>query len=133
MSTFGLFRTLVLVGAIAAASTLANAFEQKKFDETAFKAAKAAGGSVLVHVTAPWCPTCKAQHQALNELSKKADYAALAVFDVDFDTGGDILKGFKATQQSTLIAFKGETETGRLVGATKSDAIEALIQSTMKK
>ncbi len=44
-----------------------------------------------------------------------------------------MLKGFKANSQSTLIAFKGATETGRLVGATKADAIEGLLQTTMKK
>ena len=43
------------------------------------------------------------------------------------------MKSFKATSQSTLIAFNGATETGRLAGETKADAIEALLKSTMKK
>ena len=50
-----------------------------------------------------------------------------------YSTQADALKGFKANSQSTLIAFKGATETGRLVGATKADAIEGLLQTTMKK
>lgn len=125
-------RTIVAAGAIAAFSTFAGAFDAKKYDDTAFKAAQAAGSSILVHVTAPWCPTCKAQHQALNSLSGKPELAKVAVFDVDFDSQKDALKAFNANSQSTLIAFKGATETGRLVGATKAEAIEGLIKSAVK-
>jgi thiol-disulfide isomerase/thioredoxin len=125
-------RTLVAIGAVFAGGIAANAFEAKKYDDAAFKAAQSAGTPILVHVTAPWCPTCKAQHQALGEIGKKEAYARIAVFDVDFDTQTDALKVLKANSQSTLIAFKGATETGRLVGATKADALEALIKTTLK-
>ena len=115
------------------ASQAAVAFEQKKFDAAAFQAAQGAGKPILVHITAPWCPTCKAQHKALESLSKKPDLAAIEVFDVDFDSEKALLKSFKATSQSTLIAFSGATETGRLAGETKADNIEALLKTTMKK
>ncbi|MEQ1716518.1 MAG: thioredoxin family protein [Hyphomicrobium sp.] len=126
-------KTLVALGAFSASAFAANALETKKYDDAAFKAAQAAGAEIVVHVTAPWCPTCKAQHQALGEIGKNGDYAKVAVFDVDFDTQTDALKAFKANSQSTLIAFKGATETGRLVGATKAEQIETLVKSTMKK
>ena len=131
-----LIKTMVATAAFVAAiqfAGVAQAFEAKKFDDAAFKAAQAAGSEILVHVTAPWCPTCVSQHKTLAEIGKKPDYAKLAVFDLDFDTQADAMKAFKANSQSTLIAFKGATETGRLVGATKADAIEGLLQSTMKK
>ena len=133
MRSAGWVKTLVALSAFAAGVSSAFAFEAKKFDDAAFKAAQAAGSEILVHVTAPWCPTCVSQHKTLGEIGKKADYGKLAVFNVDFDTQTDALAAFKANSQSTLIAFKGATETGRLVGATKADAIEALIQTTMKK
>lgn len=125
-------RTLVAAGAIAALSSFSGAFEAKKYDDKGFKAAQAAGSSILVHVTAPWCPTCKAQHQAIKSLSGKPELEKVEVFDVDFDSQKDALKAFNANSQSTLIAFKGATETGRLVGATKADAIEALIKTSTK-
>ena len=128
-----LVKTIVAAAAFAAASQFAQAFEAKKFDDAAFKAAQAAGSEIVVHVTAPWCPTCVSQHKTLGEIGKKPDYAKLAVFNIDIDTQADAMKVFKANAQSTLIAFKGATETGRLVGATKADAIEALLQTTMKK
>ena len=128
-----LLKTMVATAAFVAASQFAQAFEAKKFDDAAFKAAQAAGGEILVHVTAPWCPTCVSQHKTVTELGKKPDFAKVTVFNVDFDTQADVLKGFKANSQSTLIAFKGATETGRLVGATKADAIEGLLKTTMKQ
>lgn len=131
MRTRCVIKTLVAVSAFVAASA-AQAFEAKPYDEAAFKQAQAAGSSILVHVTAPWCPTCKAQHAALDAINNKPGYAKLAVFDVDFDSQKDALKAFKANAQSTLIAFKGNAETGRLAGATKVEAIEGLIQSSIK-
>ena len=131
MRSGSLVRTLVAVGAFVAASA-AQAFDTKPYDDAAFKAAQAAGAPVLVHVTAPWCPTCKAQHTALDEIGKKAGYEKVAVFNIDFDTQQDALKSFKANSQSTLIAFKGNKETSRLVGATKTDAIEALAATALK-
>jgi thioredoxin 1 len=33
----------------------------KPYDPASFAAAQKAGQSILIHITAPWCPTCKAQ------------------------------------------------------------------------
>jgi len=117
---------------ILAQAASAGAFETKTYDDAAFKAAQASGAPVIVHVTAPWCPTCKAQHQTLDELGAKADYAKVAVFNVDFDSQKDALKALKAQSQSTIIAFKGAAETGRVVGATKAASIEPVVQSALK-
>ena len=51
---------------------------------------------------------------------------------VDFDNQPDVLKSFNVRQQSTLIAFKGKTETGRSAGDTNKASIEALIDTAMK-
>ncbi len=126
-------KMFVAAAALAAMSQLAQAFEAKTYDDAAFKAAQAAGGEILVHVTAPWCPTCVSQHKTVTDLGKKPEFAKVTVFNVDFDSQGNVWKGLKANSQSTLIAFKGATETGRLVGATKADAIEGLLKTTMKQ
>jgi thiol-disulfide isomerase/thioredoxin len=116
-----------------AATTMASALEQKPFAAEDFKAAQSAGKPIVIHVTAPWCPTCKAQHQVIDELAKKPEYASITLFQVDFDSQKDALKSFKATSQSTLIAFNGTTETARVVGQTGAEAIEGvLIASTNK-
>ena len=115
-----------------ALSQSAMALEMKPYDAAAFKAAQAAGKPILVDVFAPWCPTCKAQHTVLDGLKSKPEYASITVFQVDFDNQIEALRALKVNKQSTLIGFKGTTETGRSVGSTKADVIEALLASTTK-
>jgi hypothetical protein len=55
----------------------------------------------------------------------------LVYFVVDFDTQKDAVKFFGARMQSTLIAFKGATETGRSVGDTDRASIAALLNKTL--
>lgn len=129
------FKTFARAAAVAfaiAASTSAFAFESKPFDAVQFKAAQDAGKPVLVDVFASWCSTCKAQHKVLDTLKDKPDYAALTIFQVDFDKQTDAVKGFGVSKQSTLIAFKGATEKSRSTGETKPEAIEQILASITK-
>src|SRR6516225_560867 len=50
---------------------------------------------------------------------------------VDFDTQKDAVRFFGARMQSTLIAFKGTTETGRSVGETERSSIAALLNKAL--
>lgn len=56
--------------------------EKTVFSQTAFDAAMKAGKPVLVDVSAPWCPTCKAQAPILSELTKQDRFKNLVVFSV---------------------------------------------------
>ena len=128
------FRLFVLSAVLACANAAAAfALEQKAFDAGAFKAAQDAGKPVIVHVTAPWCSTCKAQHAAIDGIAKNPAFEAVTVFQIDFDSQADVWKSFSARSQSTLIAYAGEEETGRIVGQTAAQPIEALVQSTLVK
>lgn len=111
----------------------AEALEKKPYDASAFKAAQAAGKPVVVHVTAPWCPVCKAQHQVLDGLKDNAEFAPVTIFDVDFDSQKDVVRAFKVSMQSTLIAYRGSEETGRIVGDRNAMAIETLLASALPK
>ena len=50
---------------------------------------------------------------------------------MDFDSQKDVVRQFKATTQSTLIVFKGATETGRSVGDTDAKSIAALLDKAL--
>ncbi len=119
--------------ALSAGAIPLAALEQKPFDAAEVKAAQDAGMPVVIHVTAPWCPTCTAQHAAIDALAGKPEFASVTLFKVDFDTQENAWKGFGARSQSTLIAFSGKRETGRLVGETKAAPIENLIAGTVSK
>jgi thioredoxin 1 len=101
------------------------------FDQAAFTAAQDAGKPILVHVTAPWCPTCKAQAPILSRLQGEPRFDQLVVFNIDFDSQKDLLRKFKVTMQSTLIVFKGKQETGRSTGVTDPGSIEALLTKAL--
>ena len=107
--------------------SLTAAADAMPFDQTAFAAAQAAGKPILVHVTAPWCTTCKAQAPILSRLLSEPRFKQLVTFDIDFDTQKALLSRFQVRMQSTMIVFKGEQETGRSTGDTDPGSIEALL------
>lgn len=100
------------------------------FDAPAFAAAQAAGNPILVQVHADWCPICARQRPVLDALFKLPEFNDLVVFNVDFDSEKPLLRRFDVRMQSTLIAFRGTNERGRLVGETASDKIKALLLAT---
>lgn len=102
-----------------------------EYTAAAFDAAQQAGKPILVVVHASWCPTCRAQAPILSQLESEAKYVGLVVFHVDFDAQKDALKRFGVRKQSTLIAFKGATETARSVGDTDARSIAALVATTL--
>jgi thioredoxin 1 len=103
----------------------------RTFDLESFKAAQQAGKPILVAIHASWCPTCKAQDPILGALIEQPKFKDLVYFVVDFDKQKDAVRYFGARMQSTLIAFKGERETGRSVGDTQRASIAALLNMTL--
>ena len=123
---------VIVLAGLAFSAGAAWSFDEKPFDQAAFEAAQSSGKPVLIDVFAPWCPVCKAQQAILGGLKQDSKYGDLTVLKVDFDNQPDVLKSFNVRQQSTLIAFKGKTETGRSAGDTNKASIEALIDTAMK-
>jgi len=129
-----LTRRLFLSGAAMLAATAAvaqSAGPAAPFTQAAFEAAQSAGKSVIVEVTAPWCPTCKAQAPIISSLMARPDMKGVTLLKVDFDSQKDILRTLRVAQQSTLIAFKGKTETSRSIGDTTPAGIEKLFKSAI--
>jgi thioredoxin 1 len=120
---FGKIRGTLLIAGICALPTFA--WAGQPFDAKAFQASQAAGKSILVDVTAPWCPSCKRQRPIVEKIEK--DRPDLVVYQVDFDTAKDVLKRFRVQSQSTLIVFRGANEMGRSTGDTDAKSIGALV------
>lgn len=116
-------RMLAAVAALIFAAATAHAAQP--FDAKAFEQAQASGKTILIDVTAPWCPTCRKQRPILAEVEKERP--TLVAFEVDFDSAKDTLRRFKVQSQSTLIVFKGATEVGRSTGQTDPAQIRSLI------
>jgi thioredoxin 1 len=116
---------------VIAGTAVSRAAEHTAFTQVAFAAAQKAGRPILVHITASWCPTCKAQKPIIGQLTTEPKFKDLAIFDVDFDSQKDVVRAFNARMQSTLITFKGPAELGRSVGDTDAKSIEALLDRTV--
>jgi thioredoxin len=107
------------------------AMDKKPFDRAAFEAAQAAGKPILIEVSAPWCPTSKAQAPILSRLRNDPRFKDLVSLNIDFDSQKDLLKKFNVQMQSTFIVFKGKQETGRSTGDTNAGSIEALLGTSI--
>jgi thioredoxin 1 len=102
-----------------------------KFTPAALAEAQKAGKSILVEVSAPWCPVCRAQKVVLGELGKQARFKNIVKLEVDFDTQKDALKALNVRMQSTLIVYKGDKEMGRLAYDASKESIEALLAKAL--
>ena len=106
----------------------AMAAEPLHYTQQAFDKFAAEGTPMIVFVHAAWCPVCAVQKPVVDNFAKSDAYRNVQVLVVDFDTQKKVLKAFKVARQSTLIAFHGKKEVGRLVGTTQKDLIEVLFQ-----
>lgn len=124
------FATLALASIVTATS--ASAQPERPFSLAALKAAQAKGQSVLVDAYAPWCPICRAQAPTVAALTTDPAYKNLQVLRLDYDHQSEEKKALGIRQQSTLIAYRGGKEVGRLVGVTDPTQIRKLAASTLK-
>lgn len=121
-------RFLALAATLPVLAVLpAQAAPRRPFADAAFDAAQAAGRPILVEVTAPWCPTCRAQKPHVDAIAADPRMRDAVLFSVDFDSQRDALRRLNVRSQSTLIAFRGREERGRATGITDGAAIRDLL------
>lgn len=122
---------LVLVAASAAIVPAVAEDAPKSFDKAAFDAALASGAPFIVHVTAPWCPICRAQKPILEKLRGEPRFKDFGQFDIDFDTDKASMRVVNARLQSTLIVYRGGKEIARTVGDREQGWIEELMEKAL--
>jgi thioredoxin 1 len=124
-------RTLCLVVFALLFTAVAQARPIQPFSMAALKAAQTAGQPVLVDAYASWCPICRKQAPTIDAMTNDPAFAKLVILRLDYDNQSAEKRALGITQQSTLIAFHGAKETGRLVGVTDPDQIKSLAKSTL--
>lgn len=101
------------------------------FTEAAFDAAQKAGKPILVDTYATWCQICARQAPIIEKMRAEPKFKQLVIFKVNFDTQKDVMRKFRASVQSTLIAFHGTKEVGRSSGETQPEWIEDLVDKAL--
>jgi len=125
-------RRALLIASLGLAGAMpAFAVQGVKFSPAALSEAQKSGKPVLVEVSAPWCPTCRAQKPILSKLLGSGKFTSFVKLDVDFDSQKDDLRALRVQQQSTLIVYKGDKEVGRSTGDTNAQSIEALLAKAL--
>jgi thioredoxin 1 len=99
-----------------------------RFTKAAFEAAQAADKSILVEVTASWCPSCKAQAPILGRLLANAKFKDYVVFTIDFDTDKASMALFEARLPATLVVYKGPDQMGRSLADVDPVSLEAMLE-----
>ena len=103
--------------------------EWRGYEPAAFADAQQAGDTIFVAVHADWCPSCRAQRPTLANVIDDAAFKDAVAFVVDFDTEREFLRQHEVRYQTTLIVFKGATETGRSLGEQDPERIRALFET----
>ena len=125
---------IALLGALPFVATRAeSAPAPRPYRPDDFAAALAAGGPVVVHVTAPWCPICRAQKPILERLRDDPRFRDYALFLVDFDNDKPAVRAVGARLQSTLIVYRGGREIARTVGDREEGWIEELLEKALPR
>ena len=92
-----------------------------------FAAAQAEGETILVDVTATWCPTCRAQKPVLDELAADPAMEGVVFVRLDFDQHKDFLREHRVARQSTIIVFDGADEVNRSVAETNRERLRDFV------
>jgi thiol:disulfide interchange protein len=129
MSALRKFSAVWLLGLLFASPLMAQPIQP--FTTAALKAAQAQGTPVLVDAYASWCPTCRKQAPTIDAMANDPAFSKLLILRLDYDNQSAEKRALGITQQSTLIAFNGNKETGRVVGVTDPDQIKSLAQSAL--
>ena len=123
-----ILRNILLVSFLIASNAMADTVG---FTQSAFDQLQKEGKPILVHIHANWCPTCRAQTAIISSLLKQKDFQNLTLLRVDYDNQKEVVRTFHASQQSTLIVFKGGKEVDRSLGDTTPNGIEKLLRKTL--
>jgi len=129
MSFLRKLSALLIIGFALAVPAMAQPIQP--FSMAALKAAQAAGKPVLVDAYASWCPTCRKQEPTITAMTTDPAFEKLVILRLDYDTQNAEKRALGIVQQSTLIAFDGNKETGRLVGVTDPEQIKTLAKSAL--
>ena len=99
------------------------------YNQQVFENLISQGKTVVVHIHADWCGTCKAQDVQINAAINNAAFKDVTFLEVDYDDQRKSVTFFKTKIQSTIIIFKNGKEIDR--SAMEREAAE--LQTFLKK
>jgi thioredoxin 1 len=124
-------RFLIALAAFALFAVPALAKTFAPYDKSKLEAAIRSGASVVVHVHADWCPTCRSQMSTMDKLFADPALAKIQTIRVNYDRDRDFLSAYKVTKQATIIAFKDGKEVSRITYDPSPDKVASVVRSAL--
>jgi thiol-disulfide isomerase/thioredoxin len=103
----------------------------KFYTQLEFDTLLAEGKTLVVHIHADWCGTCKAQDVQINAAINSPEYKDVVFFEVDYDTQRKHVKFFNGKLQSTIIIFKAGKEIDRVVAERDASELQAFLKKSL--
>ena len=117
-------RRFWLAALLALATTAATAAPSTgPYTNKRFRALQDENALILVAVTGPGCPACRAQRAILDNFQKRHPEVDLKILWVDYDHQKRVLKYLNASLAGTLILFRGAERRWSAVSQMNEDAI----------
>lgn len=120
--------SLLLAAILLNLTNTALALDIKPYTPQTLSALQQADQPVALHFHADWCPTCRAQERIFNRWRGDASVPGTLLI-VNYDNERALRRQMGVHTQSTVIAFKGLKETGRLAGNTSPQALRDVLGS----
>ncbi len=122
---------LVVCSALLALFAVSAYAAEAPYTKNSYDAALAQGKPLIVHFSADWCPTCKAQKPIVDGLLKTDKLKGVTLLVANYDTEAALKKDLRITQQSTFVVFKGGKEVARSTGQTDKAVIASLFDKAL--
>ena len=103
----------------------------KFYTQQEFDTLLAEGKTLVVHIHADWCGTCKAQDIQINSAINSAEFKDVVFFEVDYDTQRKHVKFFNGKLQNTIIIFKAGKEIDRVVAERDASELQAFLKKSL--
>ena len=127
-----LIRMISLMTALLSAFLAGPASAAGKFyTQQEFDTLNAEGKTIVIHVHAEWCGTCKAQDVQVNAAMNAPEFRDVVFFEVNFDSQRKAVKFFNSKVESVLIIFKQGKEIDRTVAIRDPGALQAFLQQAL--
>jgi thiol-disulfide isomerase/thioredoxin len=117
---------LLIFCIVLPASAAGKFYTQQEFDTLL-----AEGKTLVVHIHADWCGTCKAQDVQINAAMNSPEFKDVVFFEVDYDTQRKYVKFFNGRLQSTIIIFKAGKEIDRVIAERDASELQAFLKKSL--
>ena len=103
----------------------------KFYTQQEFDTLLAEGKTIVVHIHADWCGTCKSQDVQINAAINSPEFKDVVFFEVDYDSQRKHVKFFNGKLQSTIIIFKAGSEVGRVIAERDPGELQTFLKKSL--